>query len=134
MRTCLLPARPPLPTTALRPPAHLPQTARLYNTAAYTLQATFAHGAPVLDATFESEGAAFTGGLDCAVKRIDFAAAGREAAVSVVGTHDAAVKCVEWMPSRGLLVSGSWDRCVCVRCGMRGRFCSSTRLICACRS
>ena len=73
----------------------------------------------MLDATFESEGAAFTGGLDCAVKRIDFAAAGREAAAAaVVGMHDAAVKCVEWLPSRGLLISGSWDRCVTARCGV----------------
>lgn len=32
---------------------------------------------------------------------------GQEAAL---GTHDAPVKCVEWLPSRGLLVTGSWDR------------------------
>ena len=30
---------------------------------------------------------------------------------AVLGQHEAAVKCVEWLPSRGLLVSGSWDRC-----------------------
>ena len=35
---------------------------------------------------------------------------------AVLGQHDAAVKCVEWLPSRGLLVSGSWDRCATVGC------------------
>jgi cell cycle arrest protein BUB3 len=26
-----------------------------------------------------------------------------------VGFHTAAVRCTEWLPSRGLLVTGSWD-------------------------
>lgn len=80
-------------------------TARVYDTTAATLQGTFAHGAPVLDAAFENEGLIYTGGLDNAVKRYDFFG-GQEA---VLGTHDAAVKCVEWLPSRGLVVTGSWD-------------------------
>jgi WD40 repeat protein len=29
---------------------------------------------------------------------------------SVLGQHDAPVKCVEWLPSRGLLASAGWDR------------------------
>ncbi|KAL4419466.1 hypothetical protein ABPG77_008268 [Micractinium sp. CCAP 211/92] len=80
-------------------------TARVYDVAAGTLQGTFAHGAPVLDAAFENEGLIYTGGLGGAVKRYDFFA-GQEASL---GTHDAPVKCVEWLPSRGLLVTGSWD-------------------------
>lgn len=148
-----------------------PQTARVYDVAAGTLQGTFAHGAPVLDAAFENEGLIYTGGLGGAVKRCGiprhvsqeapkaYAAygtqcgarfhatapaccrfsslrwlhpaaepamapsltcpalpcllcrydffAGQEASL---GTHDAPVKCVEWLPSRGLLVTGSWDR------------------------
>jgi hypothetical protein len=28
-----------------------------------------------------------------------------------LGKHEAGVKCVEWLPERGLLVSASWDRC-----------------------
>lgn len=31
---------------------------------------------------------------------------------AMLGAHDAPVKCVEWLPSRGLVVTGSWDRCV----------------------
>ncbi len=26
-----------------------------------------------------------------------------------MGFHTAAVRCTEWLPSRGLLVTGSWD-------------------------
>lgn len=55
------PPPPPPPTTL--------QTARVYDTAAATLQGTFAAGAQVLDAAFEGEGSIFTGGLDHAVKR-----------------------------------------------------------------
>lgn len=46
-----------------------PQSARVYDTSAPALQGTFAAGAPLLDATFESDGVVFTGGLDGAVKR-----------------------------------------------------------------
>jgi hypothetical protein len=46
-----------------------PQTARVYDTGANVLQGTFVAGAPVLDATFETDGVVYTGGLDGAVKR-----------------------------------------------------------------
>ena len=32
-----------------------------------------------------------------------------------MGTHQGAAKCVEFLPAQGLLVSGSWDRCVAGR-------------------
>ncbi len=54
-------------------PSLAPQTARVYDATAATLQGTFAAGAPVLDATFENEGVIYTGGLDGAVKRWVFA-------------------------------------------------------------
>lgn len=41
----------------------------MYDTAANVLQGTFAAGAPVLDAVFESDGVVYTAGLDGAVKR-----------------------------------------------------------------
>ena len=53
-------------------PAAVPwplQSVRVYDVAAGSLQGTFAHGAPVLDATFEHEGLVYSGGLDNAVKR-----------------------------------------------------------------
>lgn len=80
-------------------------TVKVYDAAANTLQGTFVHGAPVLDAVFEADGKIFSGGLDNAVKRYDFFS-GQE---TVVGVHTAPVRCVEWLTSRGLLVSGSWD-------------------------
>ncbi|GAB4822734.1 hypothetical protein N2152v2_009780 [Parachlorella kessleri] len=83
---------------------HLPAV-RVYDAAANTLQGTFVHGAPVLDAVFENDGVIYTGGLDNAVKRYDFFA-GQEA---IVGFHTAPVRCTEWLPGRGLLVTGSWD-------------------------
>ncbi|KAI3433339.1 hypothetical protein D9Q98_003157 [Chlorella vulgaris] len=80
-------------------------TARVYDIAANILQGTFAAGAPVLDALFENPGVVYTAGLDGAVKRYDFFK-GEE---SVLGRHEAAVRCLQWLPAQGLLVSGSWD-------------------------
>lgn len=59
----------PVMTHQRKPPGPAPQTARVYDIAAATLQGTFAAGAPVLDATFENEGVVYTGGLDGTVKR-----------------------------------------------------------------
>ena len=60
-----------LPDSAAPPPpaATAPQTLRVYDAAANTLQGTFAHGAPVLDATFESDGVVYSAGLDGTIKR-----------------------------------------------------------------
>ncbi|PSC76632.1 mitotic checkpoint [Micractinium conductrix] len=80
-------------------------TARVYETAEGALRGTFAAGAPLLDAAFENEGAVYTAGLNHAVKRYDFFS-GQEVAL---GSHAAAVKCLRWLPTRGLLVSGGWD-------------------------
>lgn len=30
-----------------------------------------------------------------------------------VGQHGAGVRCMQWLPERGLLATGSWDRTVC---------------------
>lgn len=29
----------------------------------------------------------------------------------VLGAHEAGAKCVEWLPTRGLLATAGWDRC-----------------------
>ena len=39
--------------------------------------------------------------------RYDFFS-GQEA---VLGAHEAGAKCVEWLPTRGLLATAGWDRC-----------------------
>lgn len=38
----------------------------------------------------------------------------------MLGAHEAAAKCVEWLPGRGLLATGSWDRWA-ERAGQEGR-------------
>jgi hypothetical protein len=43
----------------------------------------------------------------CSARSYDFFQ-GQE---STLGSHEAGVKCVEWLPAQGLVVSGGWDRC-----------------------
>lgn len=88
------------------PPFPLPQNVHLYDASSGARQAVLPHGAPVLDATFESAAAVYSGGLDRAVTRTDVATA----AASPLGSHAAAVSCVEWLPSLGLVASAGWDR------------------------
>lgn len=59
----------------------------------------------MLDAVFQTEASVFSGGLDNAVKRIDVATT----QATVLGTHNAAVRCIEWLPTRGLVASAGWD-------------------------
>ncbi|CAK0749983.1 hypothetical protein CVIRNUC_001953 [Coccomyxa viridis] len=81
-------------------------SARLYDGPRNVCRASFSQQAPVLDATFQDDSRIFLGGLDGVVKRYDFFA--RQEAT--VGQHLAGVRCVEWLPERGLLATGSWDR------------------------
>jgi cell cycle arrest protein BUB3 len=82
------------------------QNIHLYDGLSGSKQALLPHGAPVLDATFDTHATSiYSGGLDNTIKKTDLATASSV----VVGTHDAAVKCVEWLPSRNLLASAGWD-------------------------
>lgn len=84
------------------------QNVHLYDGLSGARQAVLAHGAPVLDATFDTDASTiYSGGLDNLIKRTDISTSQQTS--SVIGSHDAAVKCVEWLPSRGLLASAGWD-------------------------
>ena len=80
----------------------------VHSVSSNTLRFTFDHGAPVLDACFASEGTEVcSAGLDHLVKKH---AAETETGTTVVGTHDAPVKCLCYARETDLLVSGSWDK------------------------
>jgi len=82
------------------------QNVHLYDGLSGARQAVLPHGAPVLDATFDTDATSiYSGGLDNVLKRTDIS----QQTSSDVGHHDAPVKCLEWLPSRGLLASAGWD-------------------------
>ena len=71
--------------------------------------AAYAHKGGVLDVAGAVGGSVcYSGGLDMAVLRHDFAAGSTD----VLGSHAAAVRCVEHCGARGLVLSGSWDKSV----------------------
>jgi len=64
------------------------------------------HGAPVLDATFADETTTlYSGGLDKILRQLDVASG----AATPMGSHEGAIRCVEWLPGRGLVVTAAWD-------------------------
>ena len=86
---------------------------RLYDIVSNNLRCCYSHTTPVLDCTFQDPIHVWSGGLDCQLKCYDINS-GQE---SVLGGHEAAVKCVEYSAECGLILTGSWDGTVKV--GMR---------------
>lgn len=80
-------------------------TVRLYDITHNTLSLKYNHVGPVLDAAFQDTSRSWSGGLDQQVKMFDFAS-GTE---TVVGSHTAAVRCVEAAPEINCMVTGGWD-------------------------
>jgi len=79
---------------------------RIYDAADGSLQNTVSHGSAVLDAAFQDASAIFSCGLDNAVRRLDIATG----AAQLVGSHDAAVRCIEWIAEKGFVASSGWDK------------------------
>jgi cell cycle arrest protein BUB3 len=79
---------------------------RLYDSYTDALKAKFHHKAAVLDCCSSPNLTLFSGGLDRAVKSYDLNS-GQDI---TLGTHDKAVRCVEYHTDTALLVSGSWDK------------------------
>lgn len=79
-------------------------TARIYDPSGAP-RGVYVHPAPLLDCSFEREGAFYTGGLDCRVTRVDASTSQQ----TVLGSHSAPIKCVEWLEDRGVAVTASWD-------------------------
>jgi len=66
------------------------------------------HNGPVLDCCFYDAVHSYSGSIDHTVKVYDFNAS----AETVVGTHDAPVRCVEYAPNVNVVVTGSWDQSI----------------------
>lgn len=84
---------------------------RLYDARKNVLKHTYNHQAASLDVAFSADDAkGFSGGLDRTLTMCDFQAG----TTSVLGTHDTAIKCVEYSETTGLVVSGGWDSKICL--------------------
>mmetsp|Transcript_5419 Transcript_5419/g.14633 ORF Transcript_5419/g.14633 Transcript_5419/m.14633 type:complete len:338 (+) Transcript_5419:171-1184(+) len=82
------------------------KTIRLYDGERRIPLATYPQNAPVLDISFPDDSTVFAGALDGTVSRLQLPSGHR----TVLGLHDAPVRCVAYLPDRGLVVSGSWDQ------------------------
>lgn len=81
------------------------ETVRLYDVVADTQRFKYTHSAPVLDCCFYDAVHSFSGGLDQTLKMYDF----NTNTDQPVGTHDAAIRCVEYSPDVNCVITGSWD-------------------------
>lgn len=83
-------------------------TVRLYDVAGNSMRIKYSHLAPVLDCAFYDPTHAWSGGLDTQLKTHDL----NTDQDTIVGTHDAPIRCVEYCPEVNVMVTGSWDRSV----------------------
>ncbi|AEE76263.1 putative transcription factor WD40-like family [Arabidopsis thaliana] len=81
---------------------------RLYDVSTNSLKGEFLHGGAVLDCCFHDDFSGFSVGADYKVRRIVFNV-GKE---DILGTHDKAVRCVEYSYAAGQVITGSWDKTV----------------------
>uniref|UniRef100_A0AAG5DQP1 Mitotic checkpoint protein BUB3 n=1 Tax=Anopheles atroparvus TaxID=41427 RepID=A0AAG5DQP1_ANOAO len=81
---------------------------RLYDVVSNSLRHTFFHSSPVLDCAFLDTFKTVSGGLDNIVKLYDLNAH----IESVLGSHNAGVKCVESSAMLNGILTGSWDKSV----------------------
>ena len=81
---------------------------RLFNVAQNSLQIMYTHQYSVLDCCFAEPTKAFSGGLDRTLKNFDFPSQTE----GVLGTHEDAIRCVEYCPELGIVVTGSWDKTI----------------------
>ncbi|XP_059180697.1 mitotic checkpoint protein BUB3 [Centropristis striata] len=83
-------------------------TVRLYDVAGNVMRMKYQHTAPVLDCAFYDPTHSWSGGLDAQLKTHDL----NTDQDTIVGTHDAPIRCVEYCPEVNVMVTGSWDRSV----------------------
>ena len=81
---------------------------RLFNVAQNSLQIMYTHQYSVLDCCFAEPTKAFSGGLDRTLKNFDFPSQTE----GVLGRHEDAIRCVEYCPELGIVVTGSWDKTI----------------------
>ncbi|KAG7463086.1 hypothetical protein MATL_G00191630 [Megalops atlanticus] len=83
-------------------------TVRLYDVGGNSMRMKYQHLAPVLDCAFYDPTHAWSGGLDMELKTHDL----NTDQETIVGAHDAPIRCVEYCPEVNVMVTGSWDRSV----------------------
>ncbi len=83
-------------------------TVRLYDVNQNSLLHMYSHQYAVLDCCFREDSKSFSGGVDKSLKQFDFGSQSEE----ILGTHLDAIKCVEYCPMLGLVVTGSWDKTI----------------------
>jgi len=99
-------------------------TVRLYDVINNVPRTHYRHKAAVLDCSFPDKNRAFSGGLDRVVKMVDL----NTNVETLLGEHEAAIKCVEYSAPHDLLVTGSWDMTLRTW-DPRQRICISTLLL-----
>jgi len=77
----------------------------LYDVAANSQRFRYDESSPVLDCCFSDPVHGWSGGLDGSVTAYDFNV-GKQ---TKFGNHNEGVRCVEYCPDEGLVVTGSWD-------------------------
>ncbi|KAF8783045.1 mitotic checkpoint protein BUB3-like [Argiope bruennichi] len=85
-------------------------TVRLFDVSNNTKRIQYNHDAPVLDCCFQDQLYAWSGDLSGQLMTFDFN--GYEHQGKKVGSHDAAIKCVEYCPDIHAVITGSWDQTV----------------------
>ena len=83
-------------------------TVRLYDVGHNTLKHLYHHQGAVLDCCFMDGAKSFSVGLDKSLIQYDFVAKTE----NFLGNHLDAIKCVEYCPELGLVITGSWDKTV----------------------
>lgn len=81
--------------------------ATVYNTEQNTSQ-RFPHAAAVLCGAFTGDNKVFTGGIDPTVRM--FTPSNTMDEGKALGTHEAPVRCLNWVDNLACLLSGSWDK------------------------
>lgn len=80
----------------------------LYDIHANTVRMKYSHERPVLDVCFQDAVHSFSGGLDKTLKMFDF----NSNTETIVGSHDQAIRCIEYSPEVNSILTGSWDSTV----------------------
>ncbi|KAJ3267970.1 hypothetical protein HDU76_011543, partial [Blyttiomyces sp. JEL0837] len=78
----------------------------LYDVESNRVKFQYFHEAPVLDVAFAKSSQAFSGGLDKQLKCVDL----ESETESNLGSHENAIRCVEYASTTGNVVTGGWDR------------------------
>jgi len=81
---------------------------RLYDIVSNNQRCAYSHSLPVLDCAFQDPIHVWSGGLDNTLKSYDI----NSSTENAHGSHESAIKCVEYSGECNLIVTGSWDSTV----------------------